>query len=90
MKKNISVNLFGVIYPIDEDAYQLLDCYLSNIRSYFSRQEDGAEIADDIEARVGELMSELSDGGQKPVTVEMVRTIVERIGEPEILCDRDL
>lgn len=34
-------------------------------------------------------MSELSDGGQKPVTVEMVRTIVERIGEPEILCDRD-
>lgn len=44
MKKNISVNLFGVIYPIDEDAYQLLDCYLTNIRSYFSRQEDGVRL----------------------------------------------
>ena len=45
MKKNININLCGVIYAIDEDACQLLEQYLDNIKSYFSRQEGGEEIA---------------------------------------------
>ena len=45
MKKNISINLFGVLYNIDEDAYNLLDSYLQSMQRYFSRQAGGAEIA---------------------------------------------
>ena len=59
MKKNITVNLFGTLYAIDDDACKLLEQYLDNMRSYFSKREGGDEITDDIEHRVAELFSEL-------------------------------
>ncbi len=38
MKKNITINLFGTLYAIDEDACQLLETYLNNMKNYFSRR----------------------------------------------------
>ena len=35
MKKTLTVNLGGTVFHIDEDAYQLLDKYLSNLRIQF-------------------------------------------------------
>ena len=35
MKKNISINIFGPIYAIDEDAYNLLESYLQSMKNYF-------------------------------------------------------
>ena len=40
MKKNITINLFGSLYAIDEDAYELLNQYQNNMRRYFSRKEE--------------------------------------------------
>ena len=31
MKKTLTVNLGGTVYHIDDDAYRLLDNYLSNL-----------------------------------------------------------
>ena len=56
MKKNITVNLFGQLYAIDEDAYSLLEQYLQNMKRYFATREGGDEIADDIEHRVACLL----------------------------------
>ncbi len=83
MKKNITINLYGTLYAIDEDAYALLDKYLDNMRGYFGRRAGGDEIADDIERRVAELFSELSEQGVAAITVEHVRGIISRIGNPE-------
>ena len=33
MKKTLTVNLGGTVFHIDEDAYQLLDKYLANLRN---------------------------------------------------------
>ena len=33
MKKTLTVNLGGTVFHIDEDAYQLLDKYLSTSKS---------------------------------------------------------
>lgn len=85
MKRNITVNIFGSLYNIDEDAYRLLDAYLVNIRDYFSRQSDGREIADDIEARVAELMSEIRTSGRDIINISDVESIIGRIGNPEDL-----
>ena len=63
MKKNITVNLFGTLYAIDDDACKLLEQYLDNMRSYFSKREGGDEITDDIEHRIAELFSELKTNG---------------------------
>ncbi len=87
MKKNITINLYGTLYAIDEDACNLLEQYLENMRSYFSRREGGEEIADDIEHRVAELLSELREQGVEAVTMEQVQQIIARIGNPEQMDD---
>ncbi len=82
MKKNITINLFGSLYAIDEDAYELLNRYLESMKSYFSRQEGGEEIADDIEHRVAELLWQAKANGTEAVNIEIVRDIIGKIGNP--------
>jgi len=83
MKTSININLFGTIYAIDEDAHRLLDQYLSNLKSYFSKQEGGDEITDDIEHRVAELFWELKQKGTESISIEQVTEIMHKIGNPE-------
>ena len=89
MKRNISVNIFGTLYPIDEDAYELLQKYNENMRRYYSRREGGDEIADDIEHRVAELLSDLRSQGVMAITIEHVKEIIDRIGDPWSMDDDD-
>ena len=70
MKKNITINMFGQLYAIDEDAYELLKEYLDAIRQHFRKSEGGDEIADDIEGRIGELFAELTSSGVHAITIE--------------------
>jgi len=83
MKTSININLFGTVYAIDEDAHNLLDQYLTNLKSYFSRQEGGDEIADDIEHRIAELFWELKQQGCESISIEQVTEILHKIGNPE-------
>lgn len=83
MKKNITINLFGQLYHIDEDAYELLKSYQDNMHRYFSTKEGGEEISDDIEHRVAELLSELQADGTVAITIEHIQEIIHRIGNPE-------
>lgn len=89
MKRNFSINLYGTLYNIDEDAYELLQQYEDNMRRYFSHESDGAEICNDIEHRVAELISELSEQAARPVTIEHVQEIVRRIGNPAEVAGSD-
>ena len=89
MKKNITINLYGSLYAIDEDAVDLLEQYLDNMKRYFSQRGkyaadgSGDEIADDIEHRVAELFSELKANGVEAISIEHVQEIIKRIGNPE-------
>ena len=83
MKKNITINLCGRLFAIDEDAYELLSTYEQSLRNYFRQREGGEEIADDIEARIAELFDDLKQGGTEAITIEHVREIIHRIGRPD-------
>lgn len=85
MKKNITINLCGRLFQIDEDAYEMLLHYIESLRHSFGRQEGGNEIVDDIEARIAELFTELREQGNEAITIEHVKSIITRIGEPEQL-----
>ena len=85
MKKNITINLCGRLFQIDEDAYELLQQYIESLRSSFGREEGGDEIVDDIEARIAELFDELRQQGIEAITIDHVKDIVTRIGRPEEL-----
>ena len=89
MKKNITINLLGSLYAIDEDAYELLNQYLNNMKRYFARKEDGAEIADDIEHRIAELLADLKAQGVEAITIEHIEDIIKRIGNPEEMDDEE-
>ena len=56
MKKTLTVNLGGTVFHIDEDAYRLLDNYLSNLKIHFRKEAGADEIIDDIERRISELL----------------------------------
>lgn len=87
MKKNITINLYGSLYTIDDDAYQMLEKYLSETQRYFMSREGGDEIADDIERRIAELLAENKANGNKTVTLQDIKDIISRIGNPEEMDD---
>ena len=72
MKKTLTVNLGGTVFHIDEDAYQLLDKYLSNLRIHFRKEEGSDEIMDDFEMRISELLNERIRLGYEVITIEQV------------------
>ncbi|OQX98059.1 MAG: hypothetical protein B6I24_06480 [Bacteroidetes bacterium 4572_128] len=49
MKKTVIINISGIIFYIDEDAYGFLKNYLSKIEKHFLSVEGGREIVEDIE-----------------------------------------
>lgn len=83
MKKNITINLCGRLYQIDEDAYELLSQYMDTLRAYFRKSEGGEEIANDIEERVAELFDELRAQGILAITIEHVQQVIHQIGQVE-------
>lgn len=82
MKKTLTVNLNGRVFNIDEDAYSLLDNYLSNLRIYFNKEEDSAEILTDFEARIEELFTERVRLGHNVISIEEVEKIIAQMGRP--------
>ncbi len=85
MKKTLTVNLGGTVFHIDEDAYQLLDKYLSNLRIHFNKEEGGEEIMGDFELRISEILSERVRLGNEVITIEHVELVIKRMGKVEEL-----
>jgi phage shock protein PspC (stress-responsive transcriptional regulator) len=80
MKRNISINISGIIFHIEEDGYDPLRNYLDSINGYFGSFQDSSEILADIESRIAELfLSKLNDGKQV-ITLEDVQSLVATMG----------
>lgn len=89
MKKTLTVNLGGIVFNIDEDAYQLLDDYLSNLRVHFRNEEGTDEIMNDFEVRISELFNERIRLGFQVITIEHVEDIIRQMGKPEQLFEEE-
>ena len=85
MKKTLTVNLGGTVFHIDEDAYQLLNKYLANLRIHFRKEEGSEEIMNDFEMRISELFNERVRLGHEVITIEHVEEVIKRMGKPEEL-----
>ncbi len=83
MKKNISINISGIIFHIEEDGYETLKDYLDSISAYFANFEDSQEIVADIESRIAEkFLSHLSKSKQV-ITREDVSDLIKSMGTIE-------
>ena len=87
MKKTFNINLGGIVFHIDEDAYDLLDKYLSNLRIHFSKEEGAEEIVHDMELRISELFSERLNEKKQVITLKDVEEIIAQMGKPEEFSD---
>jgi hypothetical protein len=56
MNKVVNVNLNGIVFSIDETAYETLRRYLEGLKTHFAGTLGASEIIQDIEARVAELL----------------------------------
>ena len=83
MNKTVSINLAGIFFHIDEDAYQKLQTYFEAIKSSLQNTEGASEIIADIEGRVAELFSERIKTSQQVVSNKEVDEIVSIMGQPE-------
>jgi phage shock protein PspC (stress-responsive transcriptional regulator) len=82
MKKTVSVNISGLFFHIDEDAYDRLNRYLAGIKRYFAKEEGRDEIISDIESRIAELLQKRLTGSRQVVNLTDVDEVVKLMGEP--------
>ncbi|MBA4853692.1 PspC domain-containing protein [Emticicia sp. BO119] len=82
MKKTIQINIAGVVFNIEEDAYDKLNNYLRSIQQYFSSYEGNQEIVSDIEARIAEKFwtKDKSEGATQVITLESVNDLIKSMG----------
>lgn len=82
MKKTYNINISGYLFVIDCDAYDLLDDYLKALQHAFVPLEDGIDLIADMELRIAEILSELTDGGKRIVQLRYVEIVISRMGNP--------
>lgn len=83
MKKTNHVNIGGMVFTIDEDAYQRLAGYLDAIEAHFRDSGERQEIIGDIESRIAELLRKRMGSSREVVVMEDVVEIIRILGDPE-------
>ncbi len=89
MKKAIKINLGGMVFHIDEDAYEKLKHYLGLIEEHFSRKEGGKEVVSDIESRMAELFQAKLSDGREAIILSDVEEVIKVMGDPLELADEE-
>ncbi|MDR3226626.1 MAG: PspC domain-containing protein [Prevotellaceae bacterium] len=77
MKTTVQVSLNRIAFNLDENAYQQLKSYIDELQSHFA---DDAEIIDDIEARIADLLSLRVKSAEQAVNLKDINEIIETIG----------
>lgn len=80
MKKNISINISGIIFHIEEDGYERLKNYLDSVHQYFSSFDESSEIISDIEGRIAEIFLSKLNEGKQIITLEDVEALITTMG----------
>ncbi|MGJ1361931.1 PspC domain-containing protein [Sphingobacterium spiritivorum] len=81
MNKTIIININGIVFHIEEDAYETLRSYMIDIKRHFGKSEDSKEILEDIENRIAEMFSERIESGRKEViNNEDVNDVIAQMG----------
>ncbi len=83
MNKTVNINLGGMFFHIDEDAYQKLTRYFDAIKRSLSNSTGQDEIIKDIEMRIAEIISEKHTHDKQVINVREVDEIITIMGQPE-------
>jgi len=91
MNKTVNINLGGMIFHIDENAYLKLQNYLNAVRRSFAGASGEDEIVSDIESRIAELFSQKLQHDKQVVSNKEIEEVIEVMGQPEdYMVDEDI
>ena len=83
MNKTVNINLAGIFFHIDEDAYSKLQRYLEAIKRSFTDSQGRSEIISDIEARIAELFNQRIKNEKQVISIKEVEEVITIMGQPE-------
>ncbi|WP_140485152.1 PspC domain-containing protein [Flavobacterium sp. GSA192] len=83
MNKTVNINLGGVFFHIDEDAYQKLSRYFDAIKRSLNNASGQDEVIKDIEMRIAELLGEKQKSDKHVVGLKEVDEVIAIMGQPE-------
>lgn len=89
MKKTLTINLGGVVFHIDEDAYEKMRQYLNRIEARFTNRLEAQEIMGDIESRAAELLQQRLRDLQQPIVVDDIEFVIKTLGAPDSFSDSE-
>jgi phage shock protein PspC (stress-responsive transcriptional regulator) len=69
MNKTVIININGIVFHIEEDAYDILRQYMADVKRHFAYTSDSEEIVSDIENRIAEMFLERLEQEKKQVVV---------------------
>src|SRR5450759_3346103 len=82
MDKTININITGILFQIDDEAFRILRDYLQEINNRFKNVQGGHETIEDIETRIAEIFQS-QNGLAGTVSKENVEAMISIIGKPE-------
>lgn len=83
MNKTVNINLAGISFHIDENAFGKLSRYLDAIRKSLKGAEGSEEIMQDIETRIAELFSEKIEFQSQVISLKELDEVIAVMGQPE-------
>ncbi|MCT4665704.1 MAG: PspC domain-containing protein [Flavobacteriales bacterium] len=89
MNKTININLGGIFFHIDEEAYDRLQHYLVLLKKSFMDTPGNEEIISDIENRIAELFTEKLTNTRQVVNNSDVDYVISVMGQPEEIYEEE-
>ena len=89
MKKTVSINIKGINFLIEEDAYELLQDYLERLKQTLKNEEGSQEIVEDVELRIAEICSSKISESKTVIEHSDIQEILATLGNPEDYIDED-
>jgi phage shock protein PspC (stress-responsive transcriptional regulator) len=80
MQRIIQINIAGRVIAIEENAYNLLNDYISALETHFAGEEGNDEIIQDIENRIAELFSIAMQNGSAAINKADVQKVIDTLG----------
>ncbi|MBN2669521.1 MAG: PspC domain-containing protein [Bacteroidales bacterium] len=85
MNKTFNIQLNGIAFIIDEDAFLLLEEYLNELKKHFGDSIEGREIIGDIEGRMVEILSEKLSSRKEVITKKDIEELIKTLGRAKDL-----
>jgi phage shock protein PspC (stress-responsive transcriptional regulator) len=81
MNKTIIININGTVFHIEEQAYEVLKEYMTEVKRHFFNSADSLEITTDIENRIAEMFSDILARDNRQALIEQdVQDVITQMG----------